>query len=491
MYSDKKDSIGKILLILSVFILIFLISYTIKKPFLSGDEFYTLQIVKLPFFESIYRISLDVHPPLYYIILKVITKFLTLCKIPYNSMVLLRICSIIPFFILILFSLTKIRKDYGWLTSGLFIFSISTLSEFSKFFLYIRMYSWGLLFLFLTFVFFIDVLVKSDRKSWILFTIFSILGCYTHYFVAIPTVILYLTLLGMILLKENRLEKIKEIKKWLISSVVCILLYIPWIAVVISQVSHVSKSYWIPPVTLNTVINFFIYAGTLSDYLVFKVLSLVILIVFLILFIKNYKSFSKKTNLLIISAFIMFLGTIVLGIIISFLMRPIIVNRYLIFSIGIIWFVFSIIASKLYENKKIFIPLIILLLVLGGVGLYSQMELVDQLHNDFISQKNMVDDLNNNNNVFIILSPAALQYSTVFFEKGELYSTVNLTDPNVKIINETDIPNILNSTDKDVYIIKYSDNKQAQIEKIHNLGFIDYMIVDDPAGGFTIFKYAK
>ena len=66
----------------------------------------------------------DVHPPLHYIILYAAS------PITSNNIHLLKAVSIIPYFILLAISVTKIRKEYGWLACGLFTFTTATMSIF-------------------------------------------------------------------------------------------------------------------------------------------------------------------------------------------------------------------------------------------------------------------------------------------------------------------------------------------------------------------------
>ena len=97
--------------------------------------------------------------------------------------------------LILILSVTKIKKEYGYLTAGLFAFSMAVMSEFLAYYSVVRMYSWGMLFLILAFAFLKDVLDKNDTKSWALFTIFSVLTAYTHYFAAIPILCIYVALL--------------------------------------------------------------------------------------------------------------------------------------------------------------------------------------------------------------------------------------------------------------------------------------------------------
>ena len=140
------------------------------------DEYWTLSLINLPFLEGMRIAISDVHPPLHYIILYAVS------PITSNNIHLLKAVSIIPYFILLVISVTKIRNDYGWLACGLFTFTTATMSVFFIEFLTIRMYPWALLFMVLVFIYFKEVIGNFDRRSWILLTLFTLLGAYTHYF---------------------------------------------------------------------------------------------------------------------------------------------------------------------------------------------------------------------------------------------------------------------------------------------------------------------
>lgn len=133
----------------------------------------------------------DVHPPLYYLMLYPILGILKMANVG-NIIYALKIVSIIPYFIILCFSYFKLKDEYNWLTAGLFAFAILVMGDFFIQFLTLRMYSWGLLFLLLSFVYYREVLNKNDRKSWMLLTLFTLLCAYTHYFLILTSGLIYI-----------------------------------------------------------------------------------------------------------------------------------------------------------------------------------------------------------------------------------------------------------------------------------------------------------
>lgn len=94
---------------ISFLILISMIFSPLAKTLFHVDEFFTLGLIKYSIRNAITLTSYDVHPPLYYIILKIVTKVLNLLNINLNTIFILKIVTIIPGFLLTLIFLYKIN----------------------------------------------------------------------------------------------------------------------------------------------------------------------------------------------------------------------------------------------------------------------------------------------------------------------------------------------------------------------------------------------
>ena len=292
-------------------------------------------------------------------------KGLSLLNIKYNLTVVLKLISVIPYFFILLISWFKLRKEYGWFVIGLFCFVLALISEFFIYFILARMYSWGLLFLFLGFLCFRDILNKSDIKSWVLFTLFAVLAAYTHYFVALSFGILYLLLfvyyVGIYGVKNNKFsigslsfnEKLSlnefrfknEFLKLVSSMVLSIVLYIPWINVLLNQISYVKNYFWVEPIGINDVFSFLVYFSypnfsllKLNLFAILSLISMVFFIYLLISYLRHSKEDSPKERYFILSGFLLYFLTIFLGTFLSIIYKPILIQRYLIPSSAIIWF---------------------------------------------------------------------------------------------------------------------------------------------------------
>ena len=122
-YYSKKNIIGQIFFAISILMLVYMLINPLSHMIFDIDEYFTLTIINFPISDLLHIISGDVHPPLYYLIAKLIAKFGT-------NLSVLKIFSIIPYAIILLISTLKLREEYDWFTAGLFALSLAIASEF-------------------------------------------------------------------------------------------------------------------------------------------------------------------------------------------------------------------------------------------------------------------------------------------------------------------------------------------------------------------------
>ena len=386
---DKRDVLGKIFFAAAILILLYMFIAPISNVFINIDEYWTYSLVNLPFIDGMIVAIHDVHPPLHYLILYLFTPF------GLNNLYLLKVVSIIPYILLIIVSYVKIRKDFNWLTAGLFVFSIGIMSDFFLEFLTIRMYSWGLFFVLMSFIYYKDVIEKWDRRSWVLLTLFSLLSAYTQYFFAITCALIYL----LILVEIYKSSDVKaRLKQFIFSVLGLIALYAPWLIVLVHQIiTHANDEQEV--FHLYNVFNYItFFAVRSSDFttemIIFKILALVFLILILALIYKYKDKFAGA------GIFLMY-GTIAIGILtlmasFSNSMRV----RYLIPVLGIFWLSASVVIGEIRERKVLGLMIIFVLLFAGiGVGL-THAEVCDRFaFND--EKSSFLDSINNNDSVIV------------------------------------------------------------------------------------------
>lgn len=391
---DKKELLGKLLFGFSFAILCLMVILLFKKPFLAIDEWFTLGLVNLSLPSSIDITIIDVHPPLYYLIIKFLMKFLTVFNIPFEKIIIMKFTSMIPYIILFIFSLTKLKKDYGLFASGLFIFSILTMSNFFTYYLTGRMYTWSLLFVLLSFVYIKDLIKYHSLKYWILLSVFSVLSAYTHYFAAITSIVIYLMLFGYLLFNNK-----SEIKKFCFSCFLNVVLYVPWIFVLYNQASKVHKSYWMSNIDFNQLIDGF-SCYLLSSDLFLSIVSIILLVILTLILFKKYHDSKDLDDFYVLFCVLVFSLTVIVTIFISVTFKPLLATRFLLPAAAVLWLGVSIALSRMEFNKCL-VLITLIVIIIGCFSIINQTTNIANMYDDTLNQQELLDSINNNDTIII------------------------------------------------------------------------------------------
>ena len=133
----NKELIGKIFFALSIMFLAYLFFNPLNNLVCQIDEYFTMTVTMLPVSDIITVNIWDVHPPFYYFMGKIVAKLTEITST--NLLFNLKMLSILAYIGILIISVTKVREDYGWFACGLFAFSVSIMSEFSRYYLIARM----------------------------------------------------------------------------------------------------------------------------------------------------------------------------------------------------------------------------------------------------------------------------------------------------------------------------------------------------------------
>ena len=314
------------------------------------DEVFSVNFIKHSYGEIAALTAKDVHPPLYYWYLKLFHDVGKTLVPGVSSMVLCKLASILPFVGILIYTLTGIRKLFGFPVAGLFWFLVMTMPQISNYTVEIRMYSLALFFITALFVHSCEIVrnVKGNL-SWLGFFLYGILTAYTQYYACVAVIAVYLALFVWFFIVEK-----KGIRKLLICAGLSVILYLPWLPSFISQVQKVSSSYWIQPLTWKSIFGCMKYVFLPISYATTKnyVLACLMIAVFGITFLH---SILKKKQILE-NRYVLLCGiwipvfTALIGFICSLLDRPIFVYRYLIPCLGAMWLVAAIVLWNVIER---------------------------------------------------------------------------------------------------------------------------------------------
>ena len=424
---------GKLFFAIAILIGIFMFICPLSNMMIHVDEYWTVSLINLPFIEGMRVAACDVHPPLHYLIIY------ALSPITHNSLFALKVISIIPYLMILAISVTKIRKDYGWLTSGVFAFAIGTMS-----------------------IFFIEFL--TVRRSWILLTLFTLLGSYTHYFLLITCGLMYLLLLAHILRSPDKREKVKS---WIYSVISLVILYVPWFLILMRQIgTQMNVTY--KDMTLADIFNYITsFAINNPDFTVEMILLKVLAIIFVGFVI--YLIYKHNAKYEASGIFLMF-ATLIVGVaILSVSFRPLEV-RYLIAAIAIFWLSVSILLSKIEDDKILAILLAFILIFSAASIIITHDESLSRIdwQND---RTEFLDSINNNSTVMVYNTNFGYMFIHDGVNKTTEYSVSDtyFFDDNVKICEKID-QIIDKNPKKNIYLVNWkSADKSKKYVKTLNL----------------------
>jgi hypothetical protein len=310
------------------------------------------------------------------------------------------------------------------------------------------MYTWAMFFI-TSMAISIWYIIFTDKKfPWIIFLICAEGAAYTHYYAALFAAIEYV-LLAIYIFKYAR----KKYSTLLLVGVLAILLYLPWIRVVVNAFSMATGDFWLESFnifqTIKDCVSFVFRAGNVIAALFF-----IILFLFIFMYAITKKSKSKKDLFAFANLFTIIIFFYIVSII-CIMIRPLFVAHYLFPACGLIWIFFAIECGSI-KNCKIFVSictcLVGLILITNSLLIYTE----HKENNDFLffhkylSEKIMPDDIfiytskdDELCNIFSYLFPRHIHvieqhssgglgeaYRNLF--KREKIPYTSLTDPDIK-----------------------------------------------------------
>ena len=368
------------------------------------DELFTVGMIEHTYGDLIAFTAKDVHPPLYYCIVKFVVELCKLIVPAADTVFISKIVSVMPYSILMLYSVTFIRKRFGILTGGLFLFCVIAMPQLGAYTVEIRMYSFALLFVTAAFLHAYgivtemeyanlscakkgtsrdDILVgkrtgvqnqsKLHVRMWIhsaSLILYGLAAAYTQYFACVAVIMVYLYLLVVFFIKDRR-----RIGQWLVCVAISVVGYVPWLYVLYTQIAAVVENYWILPVSWRTFggcVKFLMKPAFTNETLNI-VLTVLLFVSYICIFVwnaaklcHNSRVLRRETNIdsnrhqqmikqwndfaFITAGVSVLVGLVLFGFAASILFRPIFVYRYMIPAAGCFWLSFAVGFGRMTEE---------------------------------------------------------------------------------------------------------------------------------------------
>lgn len=404
-YAPGRDILGYLLLGISVVLL----GRSLMLCFSNDiwyDELFTVGMIGHSYGELVELTARDVHPPLYYMITKF---FVDSCKLilpGVHAVAAAKMVSVLPYFVLLLYSVTFIRKRFGIFTGGVFLFCVTSMPQLSGYTVEVRMYSWALLFVTAAFLHgygavqgpedeeerhhgrlpaaaygAVDVpkgekaggsdrtkrmrqkiSAQSQKLHGAAMACYALAAAYTQYFAAVAAVMVFLYVLVELLRRDR-----SRIREWILWVAAAAAGYTPWLVALYRQVTAVNANYWILPLSWRTFggcVKFLMKPAFTNDTL--NVVLAVVMtgiyaavmvhqVVFLIKSCHNGRENGAASSRIVfmLAGPGVLAGVVLFGFAASMLLRPVFVYRYMIPAMGCFWLSFAV---GLYEIWQAGIP---------------------------------------------------------------------------------------------------------------------------------------
>lgn len=318
------------------------------------DEAFTVELLKdfHSFREIAAYTASDVHPPLYYWILHVFTEVFGI------HLLLLKCLSIVPMLLTMVLGITFVAKRYGCKSGVLYILMVGVLPCTMEYAVQVRMYSWALLFVSLCGVAAYCAYEQGRKRDWLTLVLAGTAAAYTHYFAFVAVIWIYGFLFLALCIRQP-----KRLLLWLGSVAASFLLYLPWLFSLMSQIKGVSNSYWIEEITGEVILSYFDWLFEADLPYATQLMQLLFGIALISLVYRMIRKREAGRLLPGLLALLVLIGTAATGIIVSNLMRPVFIARYLLPSVGLLAFFFAVAMKDL--EKKAYLSLLVFCMLLG------------------------------------------------------------------------------------------------------------------------------
>ena len=308
------------ILLITAFILYSILDFGGK--YIWSDEAYSLAMAGRSF-SDIWRITgQDVHPPLYYFLLKIFTA-------PFHTSFRAgRFLSGAAMLYTVGFGGYQMKKLFSEKHGLLYMVLLFGFPFIFPYAFEVRSYAVATAFLTTCAFYAYRTAMEGRKTNWIILTISAVLVGYTHYFALLSAGFIYLILLVSILRRNDKESRGHMLHSWLLSVLACIVLYIPWMRSLLGQLAFkVNNEYWIAEITAKGGVKELLDVLSARGMKIYPLFSACVFLAAGVILCRSKDRRIFWTGLC--AAAVPFL-TIVTGYAVSILIRPVFIMKYAI-----------------------------------------------------------------------------------------------------------------------------------------------------------------
>lgn len=290
---------------------------------LGVDEAYSIRTFNKDLPELIKRTAGDTHPPLYYFIaraaLLVFGEEIPLFKLVPVTFGILTYC----------LSIWYVKPRFGFQTALFYQFFLFGLPYLTEYMIQIRMYAPLLFFVTWSALCAVEVFIKGSKGNWIRLFVAALCACYTHNYGLLAAFVIYV-LLGIFIVGQDK----KKLIPWLFSGIGIAVCFFPWLLILLHQMRNMPEHFMAQPITGKLLLEIMtqLFASGISGT-AYMFWGLIVLSC--IMCTKAIKK-DKVTAIAALNMFGVFVLTFVLGVILSLIITPLLMARYMVSCLGVL-----------------------------------------------------------------------------------------------------------------------------------------------------------
>lgn len=404
------------------------------------DEALTGTYIRKGWWELVCFTATDVHPPLYYLIVKMAVFLFG------DHIYVIKFFSYIPFIFSLILTTTKVRKVYGDRMAFVLLAMLCTTPCIIDRNVEMRMYQWAFFFVYAFAIYLFEMVRDGNAKNCFWALTLGVCAAYTHYYALIAVAILY-----MLVFAENIVRKVARLvilRNILISSI----LYFPWLKIFFSQARELKESGWWQEgiVNIKTIYDYIVWP--FKDNTGYEPAFFILLLFCVILYMKQKAFPNRLESCNCIGVYIVL---ITIGFLIITLYQPVFITRFIYPVVGVLLLGIAIVVSRW---KTEYVCLICVLILFFGAKTYNS-----QLHYQFA--ENSIPALEN------IMEDVDRENSIILCDEDAVKCIVEYLFPNYTIENISESTK-LDLSDKKVYFFicnsdSMEENKFKKLEDIY------------------------
>lgn len=405
------------------------------------DEALTGTYIRMGWAELLTFTTTDVHPPLYYFIVKLGTTLLG------DHVYVVKIFSYLPFILTLLLTVTKVKKAYGEKVAFILLALLCTTPCIINRNAEMRMYQWAMFFVFAFAVYLFESIKAMAWKNWIFSLLFGLLAAYTHYYALVAVAILYA------LVFFSNIKSKTVVCRILINAAVSVAGYLPWLLVFLNQAKTIKETGWWQEAGLGIKDVYEFLVWPFQDRTGYEPIFFLILLLSVCIYVLWKKNCNNR--IMAILSLGVYLLLILSGVLIIVFYQPVFIARFIYPTVGVLLLGLALIISQ-WRTEVICV--ISALLLVFATKTYNS-----QLHYQY--NENSVPALDtfveNMDSEFL-----------VFCDQDAVKCIVEYLYPDVMVENDTKIEDI-DIAGKEMYYF-ICDESSLEENRLESLGVLDY-----------------